>query len=194
MSLQPGVGYTFSSSSQGTNLTIQNAWAPWINNLYEDSCFPFRVKEVGLVEDEGGGFVTYEICPGTINNLMPQVFNAASEGFQYLDALTSGSQLIVDFNGTTSSIIFLRVGQNSTTNIFPEPIPTPGDPNDHYPRIYSTGLTVPPDTDDYAYLQIAKIVQLGTGSYRVDQYVTGSLWADRIKLGVLTAKYYYARI
>jgi hypothetical protein len=35
---------------------------------------------------------------------------------------------------------------------------------------------------------------LGSGVYSVDQYVTGSLWGDRIKLQDVTARYYYARI
>lgn len=194
MSIQPGVGYTFNASSLGTNLTIERPWSPWINTIYEDSCFPFRVKNVTFNSDEGGGFTTYEICPGTINNLMPMVFNAASEGWQYIDALTSGSRLLVDFNGTTSSTIFLRVGINATTDVFPDDVPDPSDPNDKYPRIYSTGLPIPDDTDDFAYLQLAKILKLPGDAFRVDQYVTGSLWADRIKLGSLTAKYYYARI
>lgn len=194
MSLQPGVGYTFKASSLGTNLTIETPWSPWITNLYEDSCFPFRVKNVTVNDGESGSFTTYEICPGRINNLMPQVFNAASETWQYIDALSSGSQLLVDFNGTTSSTIFLRVGQNEETFQFPEDVPTPSDPDDFYPRIYSTGLPIPPDNDEYAYLQVAKILKLPGDAFRVDQYVTGSLWADRIKLGTLTAKYYYARI
>jgi hypothetical protein len=194
MSIQPGVGYTFKSSSLGTNLTIEKPWAPWINNLYEDSCFPFRVKNVTFNSDEGGGFTTYEICTGKINNITPAVFNATTESWQLMDALPSGSSLLVDFNGTTSSIIFLRVGINETTDVFPDDVPDPSDPNDHYPRIYSTGLTIPPDTDDFAYLQIAKIFKLPGDAFTVDQYVTGSLWADRIKLGAQTARYYYARI
>jgi hypothetical protein len=31
-------------------------------------------------------------------------------------------------------------------------------------------------------------------TFTVTQNVTGSLWGDRLKLGDLTAKYYYARI
>lgn len=190
MSIQPGVGYTFASSSQGTNLTIEKPWAPWVDSVYEDSCFPFRVKNV----TEAGAVVTYEICPGRINNLMPQVFNETAEAWQNVDALTSGAQLVVNFNSTTSSTVFLRVGQNPSTFVFPDDVPDPVDPDDYYPRIYTTGLPIPADNDNYAYLQVAKIVQLGGGAYRVDQYVTGSLWADRIKLGSLTARYYYARI
>lgn len=190
MSIQPGVGYIFADSSSGTALTIQQPWSPWINNIYEDTCSPFKVKNI----TEGSGFVSYEICPGTINNLMPQVFNVTAETFQNLDALSAGSKLILNFDSTTSSNVFLRVGQNPTTYVFPDDSPDPSDPDDYYPRIYSTGLTIPADSDNYAYLRIAKVVQLGGGAYRVDQYVTGSLWADRIKLGSLTARYYYARI
>jgi hypothetical protein len=32
------------------------------------------------------------------------------------------------------------------------------------------------------------------GTFTIDQYVTGSLWADRIKVGIQTAAYFYARI
>lgn len=194
MSIQPGVGYTFTSSSQGTNLNILNAWSPWTQQVFEDSCYPFRVKEVEVVGGEGGGITVYQICPGTVNNLMPMVFNGASEGWQYMDALTAGSQLIVDFGGTTSSHIFLRMGINETTEVFPDDVPNIGDTDDHYPRIYSTGLTIPPDNDDFTYLKIAKINKLPDDQFTIDQYVTGSLWADRIKLGSQTARYYYARI
>lgn len=194
MSIQPGVGYTFRSSGQGSNLTIEKPWSPWIENLYEDTCFPFRVKNVRVNEGESGSFTTFEICPGKINNITPMVRNASAEAWQLMDALTSPAQLIVDFNSTTSSIIFLRVGINETTDVFPDDVPDIADTDDHYPRIYSTGLTMPPDNDDFAYLQLAKIVKLPGDAFRIDQYVTGSLWADRIKLGSLTAKYYYARI
>lgn len=194
MSIQPGVGYTFTSSSQGTNLNIQMPWAAWTERVFDDACYPFRVKEVEIIEGEGGGFTVYQICPGTVNNLMPMVFNAASESWQYMDALTADFQLIVDFGGTTSSNIFLRMGKDATTGEFPQPVPNPSDPNDKYPRIYSTGLTIPADTDDYAYLKIAKINKLPGDQFTVDQYVTGSLWANRIKLGNNTAKYFWARI
>jgi hypothetical protein len=29
MSIQPGVGYTFTSSSQGTNMNIEQPWSEW---------------------------------------------------------------------------------------------------------------------------------------------------------------------
>jgi len=54
---------------------------------------------------------------------------------------------------------------------------------------WNIGTPLPSDTDAEAYIRIATV----NGS-TVTQFVTGSLWADRIKLGSATATYYYARI
>ena len=54
---------------------------------------------------------------------------------------------------------------------------------------WAIGATIPADTDTDGYILIATIS--GT---TVTQIVTGSLWADRIKLGTLTADYYFARV
>jgi len=197
MSIQPGVGYTFTSSSLGTNLNIERPWAPWTTyNVVEDVCAPFKVKNVKTVTEGESSIVTYEICPGTINNLMPQVYNETSEAFEYLDGLTAGAKLILDFDGTSSSLVYLRVGPDASSPFaFPQgaPIGT-ADPDDPYPRIYNTGGALPADTETLAYLLIAKVNALGGGVYSVDQYVTGSLWGDRVKVNGMTAKYYYARI
>jgi hypothetical protein len=50
--------------------------------------------------------------------------------------------------------------------------------------------TMPSDTDAFAYVKLADINPDGS----VSQYVTGSLWSDRIKIGTATATYYHARI
>lgn len=54
---------------------------------------------------------------------------------------------------------------------------------------WNIGSSVPPDTDSESYVRIATV----DGS-TVTQYVTGSLWSDRIKMGTQTARYYHARI
>lgn len=48
--------------------------------------------------------------------------------------------------------------------------------------------TIPADTDTDGYILIATV----NGS-TVTQIVTGSLWADRLKLGTTTAQYFFAR-
>ena len=54
---------------------------------------------------------------------------------------------------------------------------------------WNIGTPVPADTDSEAYVRVASV----DGS-TVTQYVTGSLWSDRIKMGTQTARYYHARI
>lgn len=54
---------------------------------------------------------------------------------------------------------------------------------------WDLGTPVPPDTDAEAYVRVATV-----NGATVTQYVTGSLWSDRIKMGTQTARYYHARI
>lgn len=198
MSIQPGVGYTFTASSLGSNLNIEKPWAPWAIYPTEEPvepCAPFKVH--GITESTVGEttVVNYKICPGTVNNLMPQVYNEAEEVFEYLDDLSAGYILRLDFASTSSCFVYLRAGPDPSTNNFPAPAPiTPYDPDDPYPTVFNTGGALPADTDTYGYVLLAKVNALGSGVYSVDQYVTGSLWGDRIKLGSQTAQYYYARI
>ena len=77
-------------------------------------------------------------------------------------------------SGTTK--LWLRCTHSPSTD-FPDSI------------IIQTGSTLPADTDTYAYVLVGEAS--GSG---VAQYITGSLWGDRIKLGSSVAKYYFARI
>jgi hypothetical protein len=54
---------------------------------------------------------------------------------------------------------------------------------------WAIGTTMPADTDAEGYIKVATV-----NGATVTQLVTGSLWADRIKLGSATATYYYARV
>ena len=54
---------------------------------------------------------------------------------------------------------------------------------------WAIGTTMPADTDAEGYVKVATV-----NGTTVTQLITGSLWADRIKLAGITARYYYARI
>ena len=54
---------------------------------------------------------------------------------------------------------------------------------------WNIGTPVPNDTDNEGYVRVASV-----NGATVTQYVTGSLWGDRIKLGTIVAEYYFARI
>jgi hypothetical protein len=53
---------------------------------------------------------------------------------------------------------------------------------------WDIGTPTPPDTDAEGYIKVAEV-----NGATVTQFVTGSLWADRLKLGATTAQYFYAR-
>jgi hypothetical protein len=56
---------------------------------------------------------------------------------------------------------------------------------------------VSPDTDTAGFIVLGTITVDNVTTpttFTVSQNITGSLWADRLKLGTTTAVYYYARI
>jgi hypothetical protein len=55
---------------------------------------------------------------------------------------------------------------------------------------WDISASMPADTDAFGYVKVANINPDGS----VSQFVTGSLWSDRIKLGTLTARYFFSRI
>ena len=54
---------------------------------------------------------------------------------------------------------------------------------------WDIGTPTPPDTDAEGYIKVAEV-----NGATVTQFVTGSLWGDRLKLGTTTAQYYFARV
>ncbi len=195
MAIRNGAGYVFDTTNNQSTIGIEKDFADMYDGSANFTCSPFKVHTVAEETVGESTIVTYQICPGTFNNLMPQVYNETEEVFEYLDDLTTGYKLILDFASTSTCIIYLRTGPDASTNQFPPSAPiTPYDPADPYPTVFNTGGALPADTDTYGYLALAQVNALGSGVYTIDQYVTGSLWADRIKLGSATATYYYARI
>jgi len=54
---------------------------------------------------------------------------------------------------------------------------------------WNIGSSLPSDTDSEGYVRVASV-----NGATVTQYITGSLWGDRIKMGDNTATYYFARV
>lgn len=193
MAIRNGSGYVFSTTNNQSTIGIEKEFADMYDGAGGFTCSPFKVHDVVEVTEGETTYVKFEICPGTINNLMPQVYNTVTEEWEYLDDLTEGYILVAEFT-TGESWVYLRSGKDASTGQFPQGAPS-GGTSDPYPRVYTSGSDpANTDTDDFGYLALAKITEVGGGVYTIDQYVTGSLWADRIKLGSATAKYYYARI
>lgn len=186
--MQPGPGYRFSSSSMGITLDIGD---PWPAKDTVDTNHPFKV--INMTYDAPGTAWLYQVVPGTLNNLVAQI-NEDSV-WVFLNRTTAGVpdwpvSVMGPFDATTHQcFIYLRVGKDPSTGDFP----SNDDTSSAYPRIVNSDVELA-DTDTYGYVLLAVATEAAGPSITVTQYVTGSLWGDRIKVGTETARYYYARI
>ena len=198
MKIQPGVGYNFDSSSKGFTLDTSD---PFPSRDGSSTTHPFKIVNVALRVSGGSTTVTYQIQSGTINNLVPIIDDFASGTEVLLDRVTSGvpnpptAELVSsNYDATTkTSYITLRAGAKTTS---PFNYPDDDVTSNQYPVIIG-GNAVTPDDNVWGFLVIGTITVDNVTTpttFTVNQNVTGSLWADRLKLGTLTAKYYYARI
>jgi hypothetical protein len=200
MKIQPGVGYNFDSSSHGFTLDTSD---PFPSRDGVVSGHPLKIVNVALRTSGGATTVTYQVQSGTLNNLVPLLDDYASGTTVKLDRTTSGvanpptAEIVTAFYDATTktSYITLRAGPKTAA---PFTYPDDDDTTNQYPVIIS-GNTFPvtPDSDTWGYLVIGTITvdSITTPTtFTVNQNVSGSLWADRIKLAGITARYYYARI
>ena len=194
MKIQPGVGYTFDSSSRGFTLDTSEQF-PDNSQPYRH---PFQIINVSI---NAGGNVIYQVKSGTINNIVPLIDDYISSTTVLLDRVTAGvadpptAELTsVNYDATTlTSYIALRSGPDATTNDFPSSDVTSA----RYPVVIGGNdpLVADTDTQGFIFLGTITVDNVTTPTtFTVSQNVTGSLWGDRIKLGTNTATYYYARI
>ena len=200
MKIQPGVGYTFDSSSKGFTLDTSD---PFPSRDGVVSGHPFKIVNVALRTSGGATTVTYQVQSGSINNLVPTLDDYASGTTVKLDRVTAGvanpptAEIVTAFYDATTktSYITLRAGAKTAS---PYTYPDDDVTSNQYPQIIS-GNTFPvtPDDNVWGFLVIGTITvdNITTPTtFTVSQNVTGSLWADRIKLAGITARYFYARI
>lgn len=189
MSIQPGVGYTFTSSGQGTNLNILTNWSEWAQPVLAETYRPLQVYD--LRYESTGSTHFFKVYPGTVNNLVPQIEDDPSNWVK-LDRVTAGVPDPPEGIITTSGgffYIYLRTGPDATTDVYPSSDTT----SSRYPRIIPSG-TVLTDTDTEGYILLAHGSIDASNNVTLYQDLSGSVWSDRIKLGTLTAKYYYAAV
>jgi hypothetical protein len=186
MRIQPGTGYTFDSSSKGFTLDTSD---PFPSSDSQEGCTPFKFKYLGY--DSGGDAHSFNICVGTMNNLVPQL--EEDSVWVKLDRLVSGvpSPPVGILNFTSGlTYLYLRVGVDTAT---PPNFPSSDDTTANYPRFISSG-TVLSDSDTYGYILVAHGSANSDNVLTMYQDVSGSLWGDRVKINGRTASYYYARI
>jgi hypothetical protein len=200
MNFQPGAGYGFTSSGYGVSLDSSNPFPDGDSNEFRH---PFKIINVGLRTSGGSTTVTYQVQSGTINNLVPKIDDYVSGTEVKLDRVTAGvanpptgELASSNYDATTkTSYITLRAGAEiASPYAYPDPLVT----SNQYPVIIGGNIApTTPDDNVWGYLVIGTITvdSITTPTtVTVNQNVTGSLWADRIKINGMTARYYYARI
>jgi hypothetical protein len=152
-------------------------------NQDDNACeHPFQFHPFTVASGESFLFRA-NVCSGMANNLVP------------LDEPGSGMLLpaTIDFLTTGDTFIYLRMGTEayaSNNPIFPVTDVT----DVYYPTIVQspTALT---DTDEYAYILMGMARNVGDpDTFTVDQTISGSVWAERLKIGTDTARYYWAGV
>lgn len=188
MSVQPGVGYTFADSSQGTALTIHQPWAP-VPLYYtpEDAC-PFTIIDASV-----GETYKFSCTPGMVNSIIPQI-GITADPTKRLDQ-TPTPTTTFNFDPTTGySYIYLKVSADYSSPPTLYPVTTETDIL--YPRIISNSVQQTA-TDDSAFFLLAVAYQdpdpEAAKTITITQLTCGSQWTDRIKVGTTTAKYFFAR-
>ena len=164
MSVQPGVGYTFTNSGGAFALTIDEPW------VYQTQPHPFKV----FCSKSGSDYIV-RVVPGTINNIEPTISG------QQLSAVPAPTLNIGYSASPTTVYIYLQmpVGASGT------PPPFPDGPT----VIHDTSPQT--STNSTAYLLLAS-VDNSTGA--VSQSVSGSQWGERYKCGANDASYYFGLV
>jgi hypothetical protein len=133
------------------------------------------------------------VCAGTVNNLIP--WNRP--GPSRVKLPTS-----IDFGyggpGVSECKIFLRVGTGNHTSNNPI-FPVTDDDSELYPTIViyfeDEYPNIPADDDIFCYILMGVARNIGDPqNFTIDQTISGSVWAERLKIGTNVAQYYWAGV
>lgn len=188
MKIQPGTGYGFTSSAYGFTLDTQGPFPP--DDAGGGGDHPFRVFKGGKATVGGDDEYYFYCTAGTINNLDPLMSDVGGTAKKM--TATPRPKAKWDFNSTTNySYVYLDVGVSSTD---PTEYPETNDTDLRYPLVGATDVQLTSDNDFGKILLAAAYKDPTTNVITLWQYVTGSLWTDRVKLAGIDARYFFARV
>lgn len=137
------------------------------------------------VSDGGEGFLfRANVCAGMVNNLVP--WDDVGPSKMKLPAT-------IDFTIFQDTYIYLRLGTEAYASNDPV-FPVTDDTDEYYPTIVQSQTTLT-DTDEYCYILMGVARNIGDqNTFTIDQTISGSVWAERLKIGTDTARYYWAGV
>ena len=178
------------------NVNFASSWDGIVNKAECVACDGFSgdVSTAGMTNMTGASTipVDYSIVGGCINEPGPVTpdhpykvnFVSTAGGLDTFSIVTGATNNVTP--GNIASTITVSSG---TYDVWiKHPYLSPNFP-DAGGFEWDMGTPVPADTDTEGYILIATV-----NGPTVTQIVTGSLWADRLKMGTQTAQYYFARI
>ena len=136
-----------------------------------------------VVPSEAGDLYRANVCAGMANNLVP------------FDEPGSGTLLpaTIDFLSNQDTYIYLRMGTEAYASNNPV-FPVTDQTNPYYPTLVQSQTTLT-DTDEYCYILMGVARNIGDPeNFTIDQTISGSVWAERLKIADNTARYYWAGV
>lgn len=183
--MQPGVGYRFSSSSQGVTLDIGD---PWETNSNPVPC-PLQIY--GVRYDAAAANYYINVSPGYVNNY----------------EVTDGTTILSASPAPDIQIFTAGLTSPGATNYIYIEVENSGSPDYIYPsttiapKILVSTAAIIADTDTISYILIGKVDgYIDTASPPNRNLVLynfkgcGSLWSERFKCGTLPVVYYWSAI
>ena len=188
--MQPGVGYRFSSSSQGVTLDIGE---PWETNTNPVPC-PLQIY--GVRYDTSDLKYYINVSPGYVNN------------YEVKDTGTGTSAKLLSASPAPNIQIFTAgLTSPGATNYIYIQVENSGSPDYIYPsttiapKILVSTAAIIADTDTISYILIGKVDgYIDTASPPNRNLVLynfkgcGSLWTERFKCGTSPVLYYWSAI
>lgn len=146
--------------------------------------FQFHPKVI-VVDPQDPSLTLYraDVCSGMVNNLVP------------FDEPDSGQKLpaTIDFLINQDTYIYLRMGTEAYQSDNPV-FPVTDETDPYYPTMVQSQTTLT-DTDEYCYILMGVARNIGDPvNFTIDQTISGSVWAERLKIGTETARYYWAGV
>lgn len=172
---ESGSGCTFINTGNGISIRVDNPPT-------SASAHPFKVRLAGKVGDD----FKFSVTPGTINNLVPEVYDTE-------DLMTKQPRPLGTwtFGAGDFSWLYLKIGNTGSPNfVFPDGTPE----NAGYPMVKAYNAQQTSTDADGFILLAAAHKDPETEKVTLFQFVNGSLWGDRIKVGSNVAQYFFARI
>lgn len=190
--MQPGVGYRFSSSSQGITLDIGDPWGGETNS----NSVPCPLQIYAVRYDTASTQYLINVSPGYVNNY--EVYDGASGTSAKLLSASPAPNIQIFTAGLTppgaTNYIYIQV-ENSGSPDFIYPSTTIA------PKILvSTSATIP-DTATISYILIGKVDGYIDSASPPNRNLVlynfkgcGSLWTERFKCGSADAVYFWSAV